>query len=208
MGSVWMHSRWILAFACCASFACATNSDAVIDDDASADSTSVTYYDQYVPRDQQVATDSAILAEVIPPTDAGDLPDSPGTDSNPSGGCSPVGQPCMMDNPTCPFFYLCESATPWDAGPRDAAANDGGAEAAADSGPTDSGALDASADAADAGKYDGICLAAFPPPSNCNNGVDHCPSNGMCLMAAQRCLSPQEVACVCGNPATSPCGPP
>jgi hypothetical protein len=125
------------------------------------------------------------------PYDAGDFdstfttPDACallGQPCNPSGGFPP---PC---NPFPPFFVVCEDVY-YDAGSIDAGP-DAGPEAG--------------------GPIKGICLAAFPAQEKCGGG-SHCNADAgqRCYVGSDRCLSPQEVACVCTNPATAgACGPP
>ncbi len=127
--------------------------------------------------------DNAIPPSPPPPPPDPPPPPPPGDSGPPPPPtCGAVGGPCFTDNDQCPFFAFvkCEKSVM----PIDAGSADGGSDAAP--------------------QPDGVCVGAFDI-AGCSGGK--C-AGARCLLAADKCLQPSEVPCVCGDGgAGSPCGP-
>ena len=199
-GTLTMRLCPLCSLICCAGVlgaaaSCATDDlNENIEPEGGADASSTP--DQYAPQDAPTSRDAGRPDSPVIVLDGSGTDTGPGPDSAlPDGGpCGAIGSPCNTDSPFgCPFFFMCAAAFP------------------------DAGASDAGADADPGPPMDGVCVP-FSIPPDCNNGVDHCPlpdggasdaGGPMCLLAAQRCLSPLEVSCICADAATaSACGPP
>lgn len=150
------------------------------------------------------ATQPGFDSSIVPQPDAG----APDVDTDAPSTCGVIGLGCDTTNAfSCPGLFLyCE---PWtspfigpfldagDGGESDGDGGDGGD--ASDAG--DAGTSDASADAADAAPPvdagDGVCLPLPFGVEACNDGSDAGCDGGTCLLAAQRCLTPEQAACIC-----------
>ncbi|MFO0668513.1 MAG: hypothetical protein U0235_02645 [Polyangiaceae bacterium] len=148
------------------------------------------------------SSDSGTKTDSSTTTDSGTTTDASATDAATdaaveAGACGDIGKTCDPDDTfSCPLFWDCVPA--WQAPIVGVDAGDASADASGDA------AADAGADA-DAGAPAYVCLPLNLATADCNNGVDTC-ATGSCLLAAGRCLSPQETTCVCPSHAGA-CSP-